>query len=1027
MKLADIPGVESLPALLAYHINRVCDCQEAAWRAGRRPRIEDFVTLEEEPGRSVLLRELLAAELAARQRRGETPDGQEYRDRFPGDAGLIDALFAEAQRLTERPATPGPTRPVDARANPPNRGDRIPRAGRGASDPPGDPRASESGEAIPIPTHDDPTHPGGDPAGSGSFAAPPHPAGDPARRFRILRRHVRGGLGEIFIAFDKELRRQVALKEIRPEHAGQAQSQARFLLEAEITGGLEHPGIVPIYGLGRHADGRPYYAMRFVQGQTLKEAIAQFHGAERPHRDPGERSLALHQLLRRFVDVCNALAYAHSRGVLHRDLKPANILLGPFGETLIVDWGLAKPMDRPQDARDGSVSALRPSLAGDSTLTQTGAALGSPGYMSPEQAAGRPDRLGPASDVYSLGATLYCVLTGRAPIEERDIDKALQKARDGDFPPPRQVHGEVDAALEAIGLKAMAREPAARYPSALALAADLEHWLADEPVSAWREPLSRRARRWALRHRTVVTAAAAAVLVALAGTAAVLAVQTRANRELRHANTALEEANRRERQRFDLAVEAIQRYHTGVSEDFLLKQDQFKELRDRLLRDAVGFYRKLEGLLSGQADVRSRRTLGRAYVEVGELTDKIGSVLEALATHRKALEVRRALAREATSDSDTKADVGRSLIAIGGLLGKVGRYEEALASYEEAHSVLRGLAGPGPGRDVILGDLARGRYRAGWLLYQSGRIHEAMAAFEEARAIEAELAAAHPEDVDDQRLLSWCYNDIGNLLVFEGKTSEGLAAFEASRRIKQKVADDHPDVAEYRSDLAITQSNFGTILRETGRSAEALIVHQEAVAVLEALVDAYPAVIVFQGDLANYLNETGDDLRLIGRTAEAQAFFERAIVILDGLVKANPRYTEIEEHLVQGLRGLGATQLAGGRVDDAVANWRRAVAIGERLHYNYCETLLNLASCHALLGGIAGAPGSGLSAEEGQAERDRAMEALRRAVAAGFRTVTWLRRDPDLNSLRTRPDFQLLLLDLDFPSDPFSKDTDADR
>src|SRR5262249_2340427 len=160
---------------------------------------------------------------------------------------------------------------------------------------------------------------------------------------------------------------------------------------------------------------------------------------------PGERTLALRQLLKRFIDVCNALAYAHSRCVLHRDIKPANILLGPFGETLIVDWGLAKPMDRSPDAGDPSALALRPSLAGDSTLTQTGSALGTPGFMSPEQAAGRLDQLGPPSDVYSLGATLYCVLTGRAPIEQRDVDQALKKARDADFPLPRQVHREVDA------------------------------------------------------------------------------------------------------------------------------------------------------------------------------------------------------------------------------------------------------------------------------------------------------------------------------------------------------------------------------------------------------------------------------------------------------------------------------------------------------------------------------------------------------------------------------------------------------
>ena len=170
-------------------------------------------------------------------------------------------------------------------------------------------------------------------------------------RFRILRPHAEGGLGEVYVARDEELHREVALKQIQDRHADDPTSRARFLLEAEITGGLEHPGIVPVYGLGSDADGRPFYAMRFIRGESLKEAIARFHAADDPRRDPGERALALRQLLGRFVDVCNAVAYAHSRGVLHRDLKPGNIMLGPYGETLVVDWGLAKVVGRPEGRR----------------------------------------------------------------------------------------------------------------------------------------------------------------------------------------------------------------------------------------------------------------------------------------------------------------------------------------------------------------------------------------------------------------------------------------------------------------------------------------------------------------------------------------------------------------------------------------------------------------------------------------------------------------------------------------------------
>jgi serine/threonine-protein kinase len=855
------------------------------------------------------------------------------------------------------------------------------------------------------------------------------------QRFRVLRPHAKGGLGAVFVALDQELHREVALKQILDNRADDERSRARFVLEAEITGGLEHPGIVPVYGLGTYADGRPYYAMRLIRGDSLKEAIERFHADEALKKDPGRRSLELRKLLRRFLDVCNAIDYAHSRSVLHRDIKPANIIVGRHGETLVVDWGLAKPLGRAEPCAPGDERPLTPSSASGSAETLPGSVLGTPAYMSPEQAEGELDRLDARSDVYGLGATLYCLLTGKPPFEGDDAVATVRAVRQGEFPRPRGLDRTIDAALEAVCLRAMARWPQDRYPTPRALAEDLERWAADEPVSAWREPLARRLGRWARRNRSLMMAGSAAVLVALGGLAAVLAVQTRANRRLRQANldlgianakvtranADLQAAGERERQRFDLAVEAVRRYHTDVSEDFLLKQEQFKDLRDRLLRDAIEFYRKLKGLLAGQTDPRSRRALARAYEEVGDLAGKIGSIPEALEAHRKALDVRRTLAREVPSDLATGTDVGRSLTAIGILLGQLGRNDEALDSHDEARSVFGGLAGPGPVRDAISGEMARTWYWTGNMHYRAGRIGEAMTALEAARAIGEGLAASHPDLVDNQRILAWCHNDIGVLLLQEGKTTEALTAFEASHRIKQRVAEEHPGVAEYRRDLASSHHNIGSLLRGSGRLAEALAAHEATRAIQRALAATYPAVTGIQRDLANSLNEIGDVLRLMGRPAEAQASYEQALAILEALFKVDSNGSECQTWMVQGLRGLGATQFAAGRVSEAVASWQRAVTIGENLRSPYDESFYYLAGCHAFLGAAAGLPGSGLSAEDGPVELGRAMDALRRAIATGYRDVNWMRLDLDLDPLRSRPDFQGLLLDLAFPADPFTR------
>jgi len=295
----------------------------------------------------------------------------------------------------------------------------------------------------------------------------------PSERYRRIRLHATGGIGRVWLAHDNNLSRDVALKELRPEQAGHATLGARFLQEARITGQLEHPGIIPVYELVPAQEGqRPFYTMRFVKGRTMSEAARAYH----EQRLAGKTdALGLPALLNAFVTVCNTVAYAHARGVIHRDLKGQNVILGDFGEVVVLDWGLAKLVGRSED--DAQAASLVLDEAGaDSGYTVQGQALGTPAYMAPEQSAGRLDLIDRRTDIYGLGAILYEILTGAAPFRADSTDELLRKVREEDPAPPRQLWPEVPPALEALCLKALAKQPADRPASATELALEVQGW-----------------------------------------------------------------------------------------------------------------------------------------------------------------------------------------------------------------------------------------------------------------------------------------------------------------------------------------------------------------------------------------------------------------------------------------------------------------------------------------------------------------------------------------------------------------------
>jgi serine/threonine-protein kinase len=791
-----------------------------------------------------------------------------------------------------------------------------------------------------------------------------HEAPERLGEFRVLGELGRGGMGVVYEAEQESLGRRVALKVLPAGTPAEGARVRRFLLEAEVNSHLEHPGIVPVHDLRRDDQGRPFYVMRLVRGETLGSAIDRFH---REAGGPESRPMELRHLLRRFIDACNAVAYAHDKGVLHRDIKPENILLGPFGETLVVDWGLAKAFgqDDPQLAPDDQT--FRSMIEGDDTMP--GQVMGTPRYMSPEQAAGRTGAVGPASDVYSLGASLYYLIVGRSAFVESDLSTLLNRVKRGQFPPPDQVRHGVPRSLEAICLKAMALRPRERYSTPLALAEDLERWLADEPITARAEPLLTRMGRWARRHRIWVATASVLLLTAtIASTVGALLLDRERARTRRQRDEATIQSFRAEAS-FRRAREAVDRYLTRVSEDRLLNTPGLQPLRRELLEDALEYYREFTALRGDSLDLRV--DLAASQLRVGEITYAIDRLTDARAELDEARRLYEALV---TVRPATRRDLLRCYRGLGKIDLDLRKLDEARGWLDQADTLARALQGEHPDDLVLKHDLARVLIDRAEYEKRSAQQPKALATLTEAVERLDEIVRKEPSQALYRYDLAEARLSRGVLLRELENFPKSLAELELATHAFEDLTRRHPDAAEYRFRLAFSESQWATTLRWIGSFEPSLIHFRVAEAIMGALVAANPRVHAYREELAGVHNNLGNLLRAMGRREEAIQAHRRAEALREAIYSANPEKIRERSALTASRSAIALLQFEAGRHDEAIATLRQTLDFYRKV----LEARPDDADARGHLGSTLGNMGH---TEADRGRLDEAVELYRESIA----------------------------------------------
>jgi eukaryotic-like serine/threonine-protein kinase len=777
------------------------------------------------------------------------------------------------------------------------------------------------------------------------------------RGYEILGELGRGGMGVVYKARQLRLNRIVALKMILAGDHASPEAGLRFLAEAESVARLHHPHIVQIYAFG-DCEGRPFFEMEYVAGGCLSDRL---DGSPRPPRDAARLAQTL----------ARAIHEAHQLGIVHRDLKPANILLTPEGVPKIADFGLAKWLDV------------------ETGLTRTQLIVGSPNYMAPEQAGPTSAPIGPAADVYSLGAILYELLIGRPPFQAATVLQTLEQVRSDEPIVPARMLSRLPRDLVTICLKCLEKEPARRYASAIALAEDLRRFEDGHSIHA--RPVGGHERLWRWCRREPVVASLALAL--LAGLIGVATQWWRAESHLKdaiyHRGRAEESANsqrqayqslqvaldgeldahKRARKRFDAAMRALGEFESIINHADLLRATEMESLRASLLQTALGVYKELQASLEEDASPEACFQLSEAYTRVASISWELGMHAEALATHRRALALIEQMAATAPDDPEVRAALATCHAQIGFTLRTTGHPVKALGPYEQA------------------------------------------------RAIQERLARENPDLAHHQEVLSWTLSNIGVIYLDLGRPADAIRLHQNAIEIHQALVGRHPQNLQFRSDLAWCWRYLCLAQVASGDSVSGLRLVERAAALHEELVAADPRAVEFRWRLARCLDEVGRIRCRSGRPADAAGPLERSAELYAAVAHDNPVLYRLD--VARNQLNLAFQRAVTGRRDEALVCIQRAEDLLSRSSSVWPVLLYDLACDYSLCASV-GNTAAVTSADLESCAR-RAVGALRRASAAGYSEIGQVRHDPAFDILRSRRDFQELVMDTSFPVNPFQR------